>query len=249
MLPSISIGSFILQTPGLALLIGVWIGTALIEKEAERLSLNKDTLSTLVFISLVAGLIGSRLVYAAQTPKVYWDAPLGLFSFNSTTLDPWGGLIIGVIAALIFSQRKGLKLHPTLDALAPGAAVFMIAWAISQILSGDGFGAATQMPWAIHLWDENRHPTQIYELMLAVGIFIIIQQRVLKQPGIGLNFLFFISLSSFSRLFLGAFRGDSVIWFGSFRATQLISLILLVSSLWLINTWTDSSIGNKINPT
>lgn len=247
MLPLISIGSFLLQTPGLALLIGIWIGTALIEKEAERLSLNKDTLSTLVLISLVAGIAGSRLSYAAQVPNVYWDNPLSLFAIDTNTLDPWGGLFIGVIAALITGQRKSLTMRPTLDALALGGAAFMIAWAVSHILSGDAFGSATQVPWAIYLWDEYRHPAQIYELILAIGIFIIIWQRPLKQPGSGLNLLLFISLSSFSRLFLEAFRGDSLIWFGSFRAAQLVSLILLVSSIWLIKTWIDPRIKNERN--
>lgn len=242
MLPFISIGSFLLQTPGLALLIGIWIGTALIEKEAERLSLNKDSLAMLVFISLVAGIVGSRLSYAAQVLNVYWDDPLSLFALDTKTLDPWGGLFIGAVVALITGQRKSLPIRPTLDALAPGGAAFMIAWAVSHILSGDAFGTVTQAPWAIYLWDEYRHPVQIYELILAIGIFVIIWQRPLKKPGYSLNFLLFISLTSFTRLFLEAFRGDSLIWFGSFRAAQLISLVLLVSSLWLLKTWTDPEV-------
>ncbi len=168
MLPTISIGSFLLQTPGLAVLIGVWIGSALIEKEAERHSLNKDTLTTLILVSFIAGILGSRLAYAARVPNVYWDNPLGLFALNSTALDPWGGLFIGLITALVIGQRKKLPVRPTLDTLALGGAAFMIALAVSHILSGDAFGSATQVPWAINLWDEYRHPVQIYELILAV---------------------------------------------------------------------------------
>jgi prolipoprotein diacylglyceryltransferase len=169
---------------------------------------------------------------------VYWDNPLSLFALDTKTLDPWGGLFIGLIAALIFGQRKGLTLRPVLDALAPGGAAFMIAWAVSHILSGDAFGTVTQVPWAIYLWDEYRHPAQIYELILGLGIFGIVRLNLLKQPGSGLNFLLFISLTSISRLFLEAFRGDSLIWFDSFRAAQLVSLALLVSSMWQIRAWT-----------
>ncbi len=243
MLPSISIGPLLLQTPGLALLIGIWISVTLIEKEAERLSLNKDTLSSLILVSLFAGLIGSRLAYAARTPNVYWENPFSLFALDTNTLAVWEGMVVGVIAALIFGQRKGLNLRPVLDALAPGLAVFMAALAVSHILSGDAFGTPSQVPWAINLWDEYRHPAQFYELILGLGIYGIVRLHLLKQPGSGLNFLLFISLTSFSRLFLEAFRGDSLIWFGSFRAAQLVSLALLVSSLWQIKNWsinTDS---------
>jgi phosphatidylglycerol:prolipoprotein diacylglycerol transferase len=237
MLPSISIGSFLLQTPGLALLLGVWLGTAFVEKEAERLSLNKDIYSTLILVSLIFGIIGSRVVYAARVPNVYLENPLGLFSLNTIALDPWGGLIIGVLAALIIGQRKKLILRPTLDAFALGGAAFMIAWAVSHILSGNAFGSVSQVPWAIFLWDDYRHPVQIYELILSVGIFIIIWQRPLKRPGAGLNLVLFIALTSMSRLLLEAFRGDSIIWFGSFRAAQIISLVILLASIWQLSKW------------
>ncbi len=245
MLPSISIGPLLLQTPGLVLLLGVWIGSSLAEKEADRLSVNKDAISKLVFYSLVAGIVGSRLAYAAQTPNIYLDNPLSLLALDANTLAPLEGLVIGIFTSLIIGQRQGLSLRPTLDVLAPGLAAFMITWTVSNILSGDAFGSASQLPWAIYLWGESRHPVQFYELFLAVIIFIIILQQPLKKLGFGMNFLILISLSSLSRLVTEVFRGDSLIWLGYYRAAQLISLIILVSSLWLMNKWALSNVKSK----
>lgn len=242
MLPYISLGSFLLQTPGLVLLIGVWVGMTLVEKESLRLSLTKEHAYNLVFWGLVTGIIGARLAYAARFSSAYLDNPLSLFALNANTLSPVDGLIIGILIAFIYGKRKGLPLRPTLDALAPGLALFLVALGVAHFLSGDAFGAPVDLPWAIYLWDEYRHPTQIYETILALGIFLLVWKRPFGRPGTGLNFLLTLALTSVSRLFLEAFRGDSMVWFGTLRAAQVVSLILLVGSLWVMRIWKESTL-------
>ena len=61
MFPVLQIGPLALPVPGLALLIGVWIGLWLAEIEAARLGIGPETVYNLAFIGLVAGLLGARL--------------------------------------------------------------------------------------------------------------------------------------------------------------------------------------------
>ncbi len=240
MFPYLRLGPFLLQTPGLALLIGVWVGLTLSEKEANRLKLKPDLVYNLVFYGLISGLIGARLAYAARFLNAYVENPLSLFSINPNTLSPTDGLLIGLLVAFIYGYRKRLPLRPTLDALAPGLAAFMIALAFSHLLSGDAFGAKTDLPWRIFLWNEYRHPSQVYEILAAAGVFLITWPRLLGQPGRGLNFLLVVALSAGARVFLEAFRGDSVIWSGGFRAAQIISLIVLAITLLLMKAWSQT---------
>lgn len=237
MLPSISIGSYLLQTPGLALLLGVWIGLTLVEKEAVHLKLDKEKVYNLVFWGLVAGILGARLAYAVRFVNVYLDDPLSLVALNPSTLSPQAGLFIGIATAVGYGWWKNLPPRPTLDALAPGLAVFMVAWGFAHLLSGDAFGSPTELPWAIFLWDENRHPTQIYEIILAIGVLLAVWKRPFYRPGAGLNFLLVVALSSASRLFLEAFRGDSLIWVSGLRAAQVVSLGILLVCLYLMKAW------------
>jgi len=242
-LPFIRLGPFLLQLPGLALLIGVWIGSALAEKEAERLKLNPADMYNVIFYGLVAGLIGARLIYATQYLSVYLANPWSLFALTPVTLSPSAGLVVGVAAAALFGWRKRLPLRPTLDALAPGLAVFMIGFGIAHFLSGDAFGApaygpnAVALPWAIYLWNDYRHPSQIYETIAALAAFAVVWKRPFDKPGDGVNFLLLVSLSAAARVFLEAFRGDSVVWLGGFRAAQVIGLLALAASLWLMRVW------------
>ncbi len=236
MLPFIRLGPFLLQLPGLALLVGVWIGSTLAEKEAERLKLNPADVYNLIFYGLVAGLIGARLAYAAQYLSAYLANPLSLFALTPATLSPNGGLVIGAAIATLFGWRKKMALRRALDALAPGLAAFMIAFGVAHFLGGDAFGAPTKLPWAIYLWDDYRHPTQVYETIAALVIFGIARRRPFGQHE-GVTFLLTVALFAAARIFLEAFRGDSVIWVGGFRAAQVIGLLALVASLWLMKAW------------
>lgn len=241
MLPFFRLGPFLLQLPVLALLGGVWVGSSLAEKEATRLKLNAADIYNLIFYGLVAGIVGARLAYAARYLSAYLANPLGLLALTPATLYPNIGLIIGIAVAALFGWRKHLPLRPTLDALAPGLAAFMVALGMAHFLSGDAFGAPTRLPWAIYLWDEYRHPAQIYETLAALVVFVIVWKRRLSV-GEGLNFLLVVALSAAARIFLEAFRGDSVIWVGGFRAAQVVGVVVLAAALWLIRAWAQPSV-------
>ena len=237
MFPYLRLGPFILPMASLALLAGLWTGLAFIEREAARLKINESTLNNAIFYSLVAGLIGARVGYALEFPAVYASKPLSLLALTPTTLSPSTGLVVGLIVFVIFIQRKSLPIRPTLDAIAPGLAVFMAFVGLAHIFSGDAYGAPTKVPWAIRLWNEYRHPSQVYETFIALTIFLVIRERFPKPEGAGSNFLLVVTLSSASRVFLETFRGDSVFWPGGFREAQVIALIIMAISFYWINKW------------
>lgn len=237
MFPYIPIGPFLLQTPGLAMLIGVWIGLTLAEREAKLLKIDAQAIYNLIFLGLVAGIVGARVSYAARFLTIYLDEPLSLFALNPNTIAPIDGLVIGLLVAVVYGWRKKLPLRPALDALAPGLAVFLVTLGIAHFLSGGAFGAPTKIPLAIYLWDDYRYPTQIVETLFSLGVLLAALKHPLGKPGLGLNFLLVVSLSVASRLLLEAFRGDSLIWIGGFRAAQVVSFIILLSCLWLIRVW------------
>ena len=246
MFPYLRLGPFILPMASLALLVGLWTGLSFIDREAARLKVNVSTLSNVIFYSLVAGLIGARVGYALEFPAVYLSNPLSLLALTPATLSPPMGLAIGLIAFTVFVQRKAMPIHPTLDAIAPGLAVFMVFVGFAHILSGDAYGAPTSVPWAIRLWNEYRHPSQFYETFLALIIFLIARERFPKPEGAGLNFLLTVALSAASRVFLEAFRGDSVFLPGGLREAQLIALVILSISFYWMRKWMNTDLKANI---
>jgi phosphatidylglycerol:prolipoprotein diacylglycerol transferase len=175
--------------------------------------------------------VGARLGYALRFISIYLENPLGLVSLNPSTLSLPEGLLAGLLAALIYGQRRELALWSTLDALSPGLAAFSIALALAHLASGDAFGAETTLPWAIQLWGASRHPTQIYETLLALATLWLVLRISPKEYFPGYAFFAWIVLASASQLFVAGFRGDSVVVFGVLRQTQLLSLALLLMAM------------------
>lgn len=237
MFPYLRLGPFLLQMPLLALLIGFWVSLSFVESETVRLGLNKDKISNLIFYSLVGGILGARLAYAAQYASVYLANPLGLFSLSTSTLSPLGGFLIGIASAAVCMYRQKLPLRQTLDALTPGLSFFMIAIGTSHLLSGNAYGAPARVPWAIYLWSEYRHPSQLYEILLALIIFTAIFTRMIPVNTPGERFVQFVALSAAGRVFLEAFRGDSALWLDGYRAAQAMGLVVLVACIVVLRQW------------
>ncbi len=236
MFPILQIGPVAIQVPGLVLIAGLWIGLTLSERRAKRLDENPSYLYNIVFIALIAGVIGARLSYAVTYPEAFIANPVSLISLNPGLLDPLAGGLIATGAVVIYLLRIHIPLWSTLDALTPLFAVLGIAIGISHFASGTAFGIPTQVPWGINLWGATRHPTQVYEIVLATIILIIVflLERTFWSLTPGNLFLSFISLTALSRLFLEAFRGDSITLEIGLRTAQIISWLVLAACLGLL---------------
>ncbi len=185
----------------------------------------------MVYCSLIGGIVGARLGYAMRFLDVYLNEPLSFFSLNPNTLAPLEGGVAALIVALIYGQRRGLPLWPSLDALTPGLALFSVFIGLTHLSNGDAFGAPTSMPWAIELWGAQRHPSQVYEILAALLILLAVQRLKFRSHISGFVFVSWMAMTALSRLLLEAFRGDSVIVLGGVRSAQLISLAIILASM------------------
>jgi prolipoprotein diacylglyceryltransferase len=122
-----------------------------------------------------------------------------------------------------------MSLLPTLDALTLFFACLAVGLGLTHLASGAAFGQESNLPWAIDLWGAIRQPTQVYEIitsLLTLGLIWI--RRPNSIPGS--DFLYFVALSSLSRLIIEAFRGDSTLVFGGLRLAQILAWLVLGTS-------------------
>lgn len=237
MLPVLQIGPFSVQTPGLALLLALWIGLSLAERHSHKHALSPETLNSLALVALLGGAIGGRLGYILQYPHAFLQSPLSALSLNPGLFDPLAGLAAGLLSALLYGRRKALHFWKTLDALTPLAAVVAVGVALSHLASGNAFGEPTNLPWAIELWGARRHPSQIYEMLGSLLTLGLLWPRQADAPP-GVYFLRFAALTSGTRLFLQAFRGDSALVLGGLRLEQILAWLALAAALGLL-TWQE----------
>jgi phosphatidylglycerol:prolipoprotein diacylglycerol transferase len=198
----------------------MWIGLTLAEKRTERYGVSKEQLNNITFYSLFGYIIGGRLLFALSNLSAFSQSPLSIFSPNPDLFDPLAGLVITVFVGFIYGQRQKLQLWGTLDALTPIFAMLAIGLSLAHLAAGTAFGSLTTLPWGIDLWNATRHPSQIYELIASLAIFSWLWFRKSDPPD-GLLFLTFGALTAGTRLFLEAFRGDSILFLGEFRLAQI----------------------------
>lgn len=220
----------------LVLLLGaLWIGLALSEKRAERHGISRDALNNIVYYALFGYIIGGRLLYVMSKYSVFLQSPLSIFSINLDLFDPLAALVVAIMIGVVYGARQKLRLWSALDALTPLLAMIAIGLSLSHLAAGTAFGTPTDLPWGIDLWNTQRHPSQIYELIAALFIFGVIWFRKTDFPA-GSGFLLFAALTAGARLFLEAFRGDSTLIFGGIRIAQVIAWVVLTVSL-IVNEW------------
>jgi hypothetical protein len=110
MFPTLQIGPLALQVPGLVILIAIWAGLSLSEHHAGKFGIKSSDLYNLAILMLAAGIIGARLMYIVHYPQAFLASPSSMISINPGLLDPVGGLAAGLLAGLIYIQRKGMPL-------------------------------------------------------------------------------------------------------------------------------------------
>jgi prolipoprotein diacylglyceryltransferase len=178
--------------------------------------------------------IAARLAFVIRYPQAFAGNPLDIFSRNLGLFDPLAGVVVAILAASIYAQKTGLPLWPTLDALTPAMAVFALALSLSHLASGAAFGAPADLPWSLELWGARRHPSQIYEAIVAslTLLFLWPTKKFLMDLRTGSYFFYFLALTSAAGLFLEAFRGDSALLPGGLRTVQLAYWIILSICLY-----------------
>jgi phosphatidylglycerol---prolipoprotein diacylglyceryl transferase len=225
--------------------VAIWFGLFLAEKRSAKHGINNDDLNNIVFFPLISYLLGGRILFTLENLSAFAQNPQSVISLNLDLFDPIGGLVVAVIVALVYGQRRNLSLWPTLDALTPLLAVFALGIGLAHLASGSAFGKKTSLPWGMELWGMLRHPSQIYEILASILILGLLWfKKADTRPGV--HFLTFTALTSGLRLFLEAFRGDSVLVFGGLRLAQVSAWVILGLSLFALDRKSKNSSSQMV---
>ncbi len=233
MLPVIRVGPAVIQSAVIAALAAFYLGAYVTERECKRRGMRGDDAWNSIGIGAAVMLVAGRLVYAAQNLSAYAADPLQLLAPAPGTLAFYPGAIFGALAAYAYIQRRGVPGARFLDALAPGALSAAALFALGQFLAGDAYGTATNAPWAIFLWDEWRHPVQLYETFAVLNGFAFTLYLARKNPPrAGWLAWFAIAWYAAARVLVDAYRVDAAPLPGGYRASQVAALAVLLVAVW-----------------
>lgn len=236
MLPTIHIGPFVLPTAALVYLIGAWLALWAVDRGARRAGLNPDSVYALAITGLLAGVVGARLTFVLLHWSAFQENLLGIIWPLNTGYSAPGGLLIGATAAFFYGRARRLELWPTLDALAPGLLVALMAVSLADFLSGAGYGEVTRLPWGVSQYGVRRHPVQLYELLVGAAALVVwCWASAPDRRGFpGRPFLLATAVYGAGRLFVDAYRGNAWLVGGGLHGVQLVALGVTLLSLVLL---------------
>lgn len=241
MLPVLNVGPLAVQTSGLVLLLGIWLGLTLVERNSQKFDVDPGISGNLTLAGLISMIVGGRIVFALEHLSVFINSPVSLVSLNPSLWDLPGGIIIGLIVSSWYGFRRKARFWSVLDALTPGIGVVMIAIGLANLASGNAYGDPANLPWSIYLWGEWRHPVQVYEILGTGLVFILKVVLPLyrhpqkdQQRAKGIFFLEFSAWSAAVQVFLGGFLADGALIAGQLQALQVGAWLVLAACLILL---------------
>lgn len=231
MAPYLRLFGLTAQTYALILILAISLGLWLSAREAQRLGLDGNHIYNLGLYSLLATVLGARLVYVLSHWSAYQGSLLSALSPIPLALAWPEGALIGALTAVVYWSRRRLPVGTTLDAIAPGLALALALERLGAFLDGSGLGQPTMLPWGVYLWDEVRHPVQLYEMGALLLILGVLLWRRGRRFFDGHLFSWFVALLAGSRLLLEAFRADGPLVANGVRTVQVVALVVMLGAV------------------
>ena len=246
--PEIHIWKLTIMTWGLIAAIGFLVATFIAIKEAKQKNANPDHVYNMIFILLLAGIIGSRIFHIILHWGDYSHNLWKIFAIWEGGLAFFGGFAFAISCAIIYTRIKGLNIWEYADIIAPG---FVIGHAIGRIgcyiADGGHIGKATTMPWGVLYQGELVHSTSIYSalfLFCLFGVLMYIRKKEIYVKTRGLLFLTYAIIYASGRFLIDLLRIDQT-YFG-LTATQYGLIVAFILSIIFIAIKIKNGRKNKI---
>lgn len=206
-----SFGPFEVRYYGLIFLLGFIIAYFMIIYLAKerKIALKRQDIEDLVLYLAIGVIAGARVFEIVfYEPGYFFSNPLEMLKIWKGGLSFHGGLAGAVFAIAIFCKRKKIDFLEIADIIVIPASLGLVFGRIGNFLNSELVGKPTALPWGVDFKNEGifRHPSQIYESLKNLLIFISLWS--IRKKGFPKGFMFgvFVLMYSFIRFFIEFFK-------------------------------------------
>jgi len=201
--------------------------------------LSYDTVFSAALVGIPSGIIFSRLLHVIDKWGYYFQNPGQIIGGSGLTI--YGAVLGAALGVWIYSRFSKFSFGYLADVLAPGVILAQAIGRVGCTLNGCCYGIETHLPWAVVYTHPESfgplgvpvHPTQIYEIVYNLIVFVVLLRlRGRFQPD-GSLFLIYLTFYSLWRLGIGFIREGTPLLFGLHEA-QIIAIIVLIITITLM---------------
>lgn len=227
----ITLGRFPISSFGLFLILAFAVATGIARRRGREVGIEPPQMLDIALYMILGGIVAGRIGYILSDPANFLSRPLAILTiWRDSGLTFYGALVGAVLVAWYIAGKRGLRLARFLDVFAPALALGYAVAMIGALLHGMYMGKPSGVPWAVTMFLERRHPTQIYLMLASLGTYAVLraQERTGSAPGI----LFFLWLLLHAVARVGVeFFVESPAVLGPFTLAQVVNAAVAVVAL------------------
>lgn len=224
----------------IAILIGLWSADKLLSK-----TLSKGQIEDLFFYLIIASLIGARFGHVVFFNLAYYlQHPENILKIWHGGMSIQGALLFGFLTLILWARKWQVKVFTLADALVPAVALGQAIGRWGNYFNQELFGRPTDSFIGIPINSVYRvpgfegynffQPTFFYESILNLILFLVLHKLTKYQLKTGFLTLIYLLGYSLIRFFMEFIRIDPTILLFNIRLPQLISLVVVLLTLFFI---------------
>ena len=222
----------------LAFIVGYYIMQKMFKKEGESDKLLDSIFTYTIVFTILGARLGHCLFYE---PGYYLSHPVDILKIWEGGLASHGAFIGILIGLYLFSKKNKKPFLWTMDRVVITIAIGGVFIRTGNLMNSEIFGHVTTLPWGfyfVNYYDKAfttgpRHPTQIYEALSYLVIFIFLYRMYLKadgHPKQGVTFAWFLILLSVVRISIEFLKEPQV----GFEQNMVLNMGQLLSIPFLL---------------
>lgn len=239
------LGPIPLRAYGIIIVTGMILALWWTGKRYARRGGDPELMYDIALWAIPLGIIGARLYHVVTTPHGYFSPgsdPWAILRIWEGGLAIWGGVTFGALGVFIAVKRKGQRLGPIADSVAPALIMAQGIGRWGNYFNQELFGSATTLPWGLEIDDRHLpagyasgtlfHPTFLYESMwnLTMAALIAWADRRFRFKS-GQVFSLYLIAYPIGRIWMETMRLDEARSFLGIRLNAWTSIGMLVLAL------------------
>ncbi len=238
------LGSLNIYAYGFFVAVGFILGFFLAVRRSREEGIPLERVVDLLFCIVLSAIIGSRILFVLVNLEHYREYPLQIFNIWEGGLVFYGGLILAVAVSLGYLRWNRLPVWKVADLFSPAIALGLFFGRLGCFFAGCCYGKETSLPLGVVFIDPNSlarlnvslHPTQIYEALGGLLLFLFLSWKTKRKVFNGEIFFLFLLLYSAIRFLIEFLRDDprGFLFGGLLSTSQGIGIFLALTSLFML---------------
>jgi len=231
-------GPILLPTFGVLTAAGLMAALSLSLRTAKLVRIDPDALWNAGLFTILSALVLSRLLLIAANFHSFLSYPLTILALSSLNDT---GILLTLIATVVYLRFKGLPLLSALDAWAPCATLTWAFLALGHLAEGSDPGLPSSLPWSIlsPTGGARLHPVALYVALVAALITVAVYRYLQQHPEPGRPAALALILAGLAQFLLSflrhpSFDSDISPLFNVLDPLQWVSLGMIVVATTLL---------------